>query len=41
MSLVLKHLAAGRTAAEIVDEFPELELEDIAECESFRSLAQK
>ena len=32
VSLVLKYLAAGRLAAEIVDEFPELELEDIGEC---------
>jgi len=31
VSLVLKHLAAGKSAREIVDEFPELELEDIAE----------
>lgn len=29
VSLVLKHLAAGRTTAQIVDEFPELEAEDI------------
>ncbi|MBK9261478.1 MAG: DUF433 domain-containing protein [Polyangiaceae bacterium] len=32
VSLVLKHLAAGRTAAQIVDEFPELETEDIPAC---------
>jgi uncharacterized protein (DUF433 family) len=32
VSLVLKYLADGKTAAEIVDEFPELELEDIGEC---------
>jgi uncharacterized protein (DUF433 family) len=32
VSLVLKYLAGGRSAAEIVDEFPELELEDIGEC---------
>jgi uncharacterized protein (DUF433 family) len=32
VSLVLKYLADGRTSAEIVDEFPELELEDIGEC---------
>jgi uncharacterized protein (DUF433 family) len=32
VSLVLKHLAAGRTVPEIIDEFPELEREDIAEC---------
>ena len=29
VSLVLKHLAAGRTAEQIIDEFPELEGEDI------------
>lgn len=32
VSLVLKHLAAGKTVEQIVDEFPELEGEDIAEC---------
>jgi uncharacterized protein (DUF433 family) len=32
VSLVLKYLAAGKTAADVVDEFPELELEDIGEC---------
>ena len=32
VSLVLKHLAAGKTAAQIVDEFPELEVADVAEC---------
>ena len=32
VSLVLKHLAAGRTAEQIVDEFPQLELEDIPAC---------
>jgi uncharacterized protein (DUF433 family) len=32
VSIVLKHLAAGRTAAQIVDEFPELEPDDIGEC---------
>lgn len=32
VSLVLKYLADGKTAAEIVDEFPELEVEDISEC---------
>ena len=32
VSLVLKYLAAGRTPAQIVDEFPELELDDINEC---------
>ena len=29
VSLVLKHLAAGRTSAQILEEFPELEMEDI------------
>jgi uncharacterized protein (DUF433 family) len=32
VSLVLKYLAAGKTPADVVDEFPELELEDIGEC---------
>ncbi len=32
VSLVLKYLAAGKTAPQIVDEFPELEIADIAEC---------
>ncbi len=32
VALVLKHLAAGKTSAEIVDEFPELELADVGEC---------
>ena len=32
VSLVLKYLAAGNTTAEILDEFPELEAEDVAEC---------
>jgi uncharacterized protein (DUF433 family) len=32
VSLVLKHLAASRTAEDIVDEFPELEVEDVKEC---------
>lgn len=31
VSLVLKYLAAGKSAAQIVDEFPELEVDDIAE----------
>jgi uncharacterized protein (DUF433 family) len=35
VSVVLKHLAAGRTSADIVIEFPELEREDIAECLRF------
>jgi uncharacterized protein (DUF433 family) len=32
VSLVLKHLAAGKAPAEVIDEFPELEPEDIGEC---------
>jgi uncharacterized protein (DUF433 family) len=32
VSVVLRYLADGKTAAEIVDEFPELEPEDVAEC---------
>ena len=32
VALVLKYLAAGRTPAQLVEEFPELEPEDIAEC---------
>ena len=32
VSLVLKYLAAGKSAAQVVDEFPELEVEDIGEC---------
>jgi uncharacterized protein (DUF433 family) len=35
VSLVLKHLAAGRTAEQIVDEFPQLELEDIPACQRY------
>jgi uncharacterized protein (DUF433 family) len=30
-SLVLKYLAAGRTPAQVVEEFPELELDDITD----------
>jgi uncharacterized protein (DUF433 family) len=29
---VLKHLASGKTPLQVVDEFPELEPEDIAAC---------
>jgi uncharacterized protein (DUF433 family) len=29
---VLKHLAAGQSAQQVVAEYPELELEDVAEC---------
>lgn len=32
MSLVLKYLADGKTASELIDEFPELEPQDVAEC---------
>ena len=32
VSLVLKTLADGKAVAEIVTEFPEVELEDIGEC---------
>ena len=32
VSLVLKYLAAGRTADELTTEFPELEPADIADC---------
>jgi uncharacterized protein (DUF433 family) len=32
VTLVLKHLAAGRTPREVADEYPELELEDVHEC---------
>jgi uncharacterized protein (DUF433 family) len=32
VSVVLKHMAAGKTPTQVVDEFPELELEDIGAC---------
>ncbi|MEZ4650199.1 MAG: DUF433 domain-containing protein [Candidatus Eisenbacteria bacterium] len=32
VSVVLRHLADGKTVAEIVDEFPELESDDVSEC---------
>jgi len=32
VSLVLKHLAGGKTPQQVVEEFPELEPEDIGEC---------
>jgi len=32
VALVLRHLAAGRSAAQIIEEYPELEVEDIGEC---------
>lgn len=32
VSVVLRHLAAGKSSAEIIEELPELEPEDIADC---------
>ncbi len=32
VALVLKHLAAGKSSAELIAEFPELEPDDIADC---------
>jgi uncharacterized protein (DUF433 family) len=32
VALVLRHLAAGQSADQIVAEYPELELEDVGEC---------
>jgi len=32
VALVLKHLAAGQTSQQIVEEYPELEPEDVLEC---------
>jgi uncharacterized protein (DUF433 family) len=32
VSLVLKYLAAGRTHQQIIEEFPELESDDIGDC---------
>lgn len=32
VSVVLRHLAAGKSAAEIVEELPELTVEDVAAC---------
>lgn len=37
VSLVLKHLAAGRTPEQIVDDFPELEVEDVREALRYAS----
>jgi uncharacterized protein (DUF433 family) len=37
VSLILKHLAAGRTQDEIVDELPELEVQDIREALRYAS----
>lgn len=35
VSIVLKHLAAGKSSSEVVDELPELELDDIKACLRF------
>ena len=32
VSVVLKYLADGKSPAEIVDEFPELEVADVSDC---------
>lgn len=32
VSLVLKYLAAGRSPQQVIEEFPELELDDIGDC---------
>ena len=32
VSVVLKYLAAGKSSAQIIDEFPELESDDVSEC---------
>ena len=32
VAIVLRHMAAGKSPQDVVDEFPELELADIAEC---------
>jgi uncharacterized protein (DUF433 family) len=32
VSVVLAHLAAGKTSEQLIDEFPELEVGDISEC---------
>lgn len=32
VSVVLRYLADGKSPAEIIDEFPELEVEDVSEC---------
>ena len=37
VALVLKYMAAGMTPDEILDEFPELEEEDIGECLRYAS----
>ena len=35
VSVVLKHLAAGKSPSEVVDQLPELELDDIKACLRF------
>jgi uncharacterized protein (DUF433 family) len=37
VSLILKHLAAGHTLEQIIDEFPELEVEDVREALRYAS----
>jgi uncharacterized protein (DUF433 family) len=32
VSVVLKHLAAGETAEQVVGQYPELDVEDVREC---------
>ena len=32
VSVVLRHLAAGQTAEQIVDDYPELEIDDVGDC---------
>lgn len=32
VSVVLKYLAGGKSSAEVLDDFPELEPEDVGEC---------
>jgi len=32
VSLVLRHLAAGQSAEQVIAEYPELEVEDVREC---------
>ena len=32
VAVVLTHLAAGKTPNDVVDELPELEVQDVAEC---------
>lgn len=37
VSLILKHLATGRSPEEVVEEFPELEIEDVREALRYAS----